>query len=75
MVIGQIGLKLGHCVTLMGTWPDKCFGPAAPTPWPDCSGKRVRAPKGLIPGEQPEQLKFVQARWDASVTIILYAKK
>ena len=26
--------------------------------WPDCSGKHVRAPKGLLPGEQPEQHKF-----------------
>ena len=26
--------------------------------WPDCSGKRVRAPKGLLPGELPEQLKL-----------------
>ena len=26
----------------------------APNPWPDCTGKRARAP-----GEQPEQLKFV----------------
>ena len=26
--------------------------------WLDCSGKHVRAPKGLLPGELPEQLKL-----------------
>ena len=60
MGIGPIGLKLGRRVTIIiGTWPKRYCGPAASTPWPDCSGKRVRAPKGLLPGEQPEQPKFV----------------
>ena len=73
MVIGPIVLKLGRGVTLMGAWPERCFGTAAS--WPDCSGKRVRALKGLSLGVLPEQVKFVQARPDASTTIFLYAQK
>ena len=59
MVIEPIGLKLGRHGTIIGTWPKRYFGPVASTPWPDCSGKRVRAPKGLLPGEQRDQQKFV----------------
>ena len=58
MVIEPIGLKLGRRGTIIGTWPKRYFGPAASTPWPDCSGKRVRAPKGLLPGEQRDQPKI-----------------
>ena len=51
VVIGLIEPKLGRCVAHMGTCPQIYFGPicpqpAAPNPWPDCSGKRVRAPRG-----------------------------
>ena len=38
VVIGPIELKLGRCFTLMGTWPQKCFGHIGPQPpgqgWP-----------------------------------------
>ena len=32
VVIGPIELKLGRCFTLMGTWPQKCFGLIRPQP-------------------------------------------
>ena len=67
VVIGPIELKLGRCFTLMGICPQTCCGPiwpqlTAPNPLPDCRGKRRRAPKGLLPGEQPEQHKFVMSK-------------
>ena len=55
-------LKLGRRDTLIGTRHKKYFWAAASTSWPGCSGKRVRAPKGLLPGEIPEQLKFVTGK-------------
>ena len=30
MVIGPFKLKLGRCVTHMGTWPQRCFGLVGP---------------------------------------------
>ena len=59
MVPWLIGLKFGWHVTIIGTLPKRYFGgPATLNPLPDCRGKRVRAPKGLLPGEQPEQHNF-----------------
>ena len=46
-----------------------------PNPWPDCSGKRARALKGLLPGVIPKQHNFVQAGPDASATIIINVNK
>ena len=48
----------GEGLGQIGTHPNRYFGAAASTPWPDCSEKRVKAPKGLLPREIPEQLKF-----------------
>ena len=50
------------CVTHLETWQKIYFGPFAPNPWPDRSGKCMKAPKGLLPGEIPEQHKFVTGK-------------
>ena len=61
LLLGEIPkhLKYGWCVTLIVMWSERYFGPASPNPWPDCSGKRLRAPEGFLPGEHPKQPKFV----------------
>ena len=61
LLLGEVPkhLKYGWCVTLIVMWSERYFGPASPNPWPDCIGKRLRAPEGFLPGEHPKQPKFV----------------
>ena len=62
LVPWPIGLNFVWHVTILVSCPKRYFGPFAPNPWHDRSGKCVKAQKWLLPGEIPEQHKFVTGK-------------
>ena len=57
--LGRSGPNLAGVLPTWGHSHREVLDQLTPYSWPDSSGKCARAPKRLLPGKIPEQLKFV----------------
>ena len=71
LLLWSLGQNLDGLLPTWGHGQRDFFGPAAPNPWPDYSGKRARAPKLTV--EILEQHKFFTGK-EATIILLLWER-